>query len=221
MGLGASTSRRSQLNRAEERRDVRAGNVGWTKDESDMAKNAMNNKPRRDGAAHASRNRWRRRSRLNLLWATAAAITLLLAHLGTAGAALFYPGLPPDGTSSAFSCLDGSSQRDGLLMFVPFAINATFDRTSPAYTLNLTVYGNVTGRLYDPVLPPPSDLDYWNNPNKTNGKIPDQDPSSGKQTTLFTYIDVLNYSPYKSDPMRFCNYTGNTHCPLVPHFEEM
>ena len=168
-------------------------------------------------------HRWRRRG--SNLFAMTVLVLTLLANLPTARAALFYrPALLND--NNPYNCLppeyhnSDSRGPQVLLQFRPYAIRAVFNTSGPAYNLNVTVFGNVTGQqnLGDR-LRPPNDTAYWRNASETFGKIPDQDPATGLQSTLFTRINVLNYVPFKSDPMRFCNHTLNTECPIAPVFD--
>ena len=175
---------------------------------------------------HFCHHRWRRRGS-NVFTMACVALTLLLANLHTAHAALFYPSPDLNYNKSVYNCLgpeyhnSDSRGPQVLLQFVPYAITAVFNASSPAYTLNVTVYGNVTGQqnLGDR-LRPPNDTAYWRNASETFGKIPDQDLATGLQSTLFTRVNVLNYVPYKSDSLRFCNNTLNTPCPIAPVFEQ-
>ena len=171
---------------------------------------------------HSFHHRRRRRlptlARLHSLLATFT-LLLLLNLTAPTRAALFYPPPPPPNRAAQYDCLENVP--DGALRWVPLAINASFDRSTPAYTLNVTVYGNVTGaQAPRPLLQPASNTTYWNDPNQTFGKIPDQDHSTGLQTTLFDKISVLNYVPYKSESLRFCNYTLGEGCPIAPVFVE-
>ncbi|KAK5094205.1 hypothetical protein LTS08_008696 [Lithohypha guttulata] len=83
--------------------------------------------------------------------------------------------------------------------------------------LNVTVYGNVTGQLYNGTYPSADDPS-WNNPNNTFGKIVDLEDDATKYTTLFSSYNVLTYNPYTANPTRFCDETVNEECPLGPAF---
>lgn len=103
------------------------------------------------------------------------------------------------------------------LQFVPLFVNATFNSSAISHNLNITVYGNVTGRTQNDPLPDPTDR-HWVNPNETEGKIPDLSPDNNKYTTLKTTFNVLDYTPYNADPSRFCDSIVQGKCPLAPSF---
>jgi len=75
------------------------------------------------------------------------------------------------------NCLDQSTlnpqQPSGLklLQFVPLFVEARFNASDRAHSLNVTVYGNVTGQTWQDPLPLGSNFTYWNNPNNTEGKV--------------------------------------------------
>ena len=105
------------------------------------------------------------------------------------------------------------------LQFVPLFVWASFNSTAPSHNLNITAYGNVDGvaRLQ----PYPNYTDpIWRNPNETVGKIPDLAGELGKEkfTTFITEYDVLDYTPYHPEPVRFCNTSALTPCPWAPTF---
>ena len=107
------------------------------------------------------------------------------------------------------------------LQFDPLNVTATFDLDDPAHTLNITVYGNVSGQADKGVLPPSTDTRYWSNPNNTQGKIVNEDDNTGKSSTLFAKFDVLNYLAFASAGQYFCGaLTNNASCPLAPVFGE-
>jgi len=93
----------------------------------------------------------------------------------------------------------------------------TFNTTTPSHSLNVTVYGNVSGLATLEKLPGPNDPQ-WKNPNDTKGKIIDLSPSNNKFSTLFSKFNVLSYTPYEAPPQRFCNTSIHGECPLGPAF---
>ncbi|EXJ87336.1 hypothetical protein A1O3_04295 [Capronia epimyces CBS 606.96] len=117
------------------------------------------------------------------------------------------------------NCLDRSiiTSNPRLLQFVPFNVSAVFDTSSPRHNLNITVYGNVSGKATDEPYPPPDDPS-WTNPNDTFGKIPDLSETNNKYTTLFTEFNFLSYTPWNAEPMRFCESVVEGTCPLAPAF---
>lgn len=104
------------------------------------------------------------------------------------------------------------------IQFIPLFVNATLNSSSISHNLNITVYGNVTGRTHEVALPPYNDS-YWQKPNETEGKIPDVSKDNNKYTTLTTTFNVLDYTPYNGPPSRFCNSTVQRQCPLIPAFD--
>ena len=128
-------------------------------------------------------------------------------------------------TNAAFvefrNCLSSniinSKQPTRLLQFTPLNATATFNRTSQSHNLNVTVYGNVSGKATLEDYPPPDDPS-WSNPNETFGKIPDLSASNNKYTTLFSRFSVLSYTPWQANPARFCNAIVQGDCPLAPAF---
>jgi hypothetical protein len=128
--------------------------------------------------------------------------------------------LPAESAFVQFSnCLDPNIIRSSprLLQFVPLNISASFNTTDPAHTLNVTIYGNVTGQSTTGTYPPPSDPS-WSNPNSTFGKIANIADGASLSTTLFASYNVLSYTPYTAAPALFCNYTVNEECPVGPAF---
>lgn len=97
-----------------------------------------------------------------------------------------------------------------MLQFIPMFANAVFNATTTSHNLNVTVYGNITGRLSNN-----------KNSSQSDGMIPDRgiDPHLGtenpKATTLLTSMRVLDYPVYIAPSARFCNST-NSACPLGP-----
>ncbi|KAH0847775.1 integral membrane protein [Fonsecaea pedrosoi] len=119
------------------------------------------------------------------------------------------------------NCLDSnivdSSPR--ILQFDPLNVSAVFNSssTSDRHHLNITIYGNVTGKATEQPYPPPDDPS-WNDPNDTFGKIPDLSESNNKYTTLFAHVNFLGYTPWNADPSRFCESVVQGECPLAPAF---
>ncbi|CAO2649915.1 Nn.00g012070.m01.CDS01 [Neocucurbitaria sp. VM-36] len=103
------------------------------------------------------------------------------------------------------------------LQFTPMYVWASFNTTAPTHTLNLTVYGNVSGQTQVGDYPPPDDVS-WSDPNNTFGKIVNVDPSANKFTTLFSNFRVLTYSAWSSPATPFCESIVNGSCPLGPSF---
>lgn len=105
------------------------------------------------------------------------------------------------------------------LQFVPLYVWATINSSAASHDVNVTVYGNVAGIATQQSYPAPDDPQ-WKNPNDTLGKIPDvAGPASDeKYTTFTTQFNVLDYTPYDPPPVRFCNSSSLTQCPLTPVF---
>lgn len=113
-----------------------------------------------------------------------------------------------------------SSDNPKRLQFVPLYVWATFNSSAPSHNINVTAYGNVAGIATQEPYPPPNDPQ-WRDPNATVGKIPDvAGPAKHqKYTTFTTRFDVLDYTPYNPPPVRFCNSSALTQCPLTPVFD--
>lgn len=105
------------------------------------------------------------------------------------------------------------------LQFTPLHVWATFDTFNPKHTLNVTVYGNVSGQAQLGTYPAADNPD-WLDPNKTFGKIVNLDQQNNKYTTLFWNNKVLSYSAWTSPPDQFCLSVLNGSCPLAPRFPE-
>lgn len=116
------------------------------------------------------------------------------------------------------NCLDGRyiSSVPKLLQFDPLQARAVFESTGDN-NLNVTIYGNVTGRTTDEPYPAPDDPS-WSNPNITLGKIPDLSEANNKYTTLFARYNFLSYTPWIAEPSRFCESVVQEECPLAPAF---
>lgn len=117
------------------------------------------------------------------------------------------------------NCLDESviTSQPRLLQFVPLNVSATFEGNGSSNLLNVTIYGNVTGQLFNGTYPAADDPS-WSDPNNTFGKIVDLEDGASKYTTLFAELDVLSYNPWTASPMRFCENTVDEACPLGPAF---
>ncbi|KAL9040532.1 MAG: hypothetical protein Q9180_001850 [Flavoplaca navasiana] len=139
-------------------------------------------------------------------------ILLLLVIIPTSAAVYvdFENCLDPTIVSSAF-------EKQGLLQFIPHHVWASFNTSAPSHTLNVTVYGNISGIATNEPYPDWDDPQ-WLDDNKTLGKILDQDKSNNKYSTLFARFNVLDYTPYNAGASRFCNNTINQPCPLIPAF---
>ncbi|TVY13632.1 putative membrane protein [Lachnellula arida] len=119
---------------------------------------------------------------------------------------------------------NGESGQPKELQFVPLFMDARFNTTDPRHTLQVIVWGNVTGSGPDNLvvnLPAWNDDKYWQS-NETNlgGKIisiPDEDSTSPKLTTLSNKVEVLTYEPYDHSDA-FCDVLVNATCPLAPAF---
>lgn len=106
-----------------------------------------------------------------------------------------------------------------MLQFIPLYVWATFNSTTDAHGLNVTVYGNVSGFTTVPPYPP-SGASSWKDPKNDTGKIPDLGGPLGKQlyTTFESMFNVLDYTPYNPNDVRFCNSSALTPCPFAPVF---
>ena len=89
------------------------------------------------------------------------------------------------------------------LQFDPLSATVTLNLTDPAHTLNITVYGNVTGQTTKDPLQPYTNKTYWDDPSQTNGRIIDKDNLTNVYSTLFPKLYVLNYRNYATSE-RFC-----------------
>ncbi|KAI0143618.1 integral membrane protein [Xylariaceae sp. FL1272] len=108
------------------------------------------------------------------------------------------------------------------LQFIPLAADAVFDTKTKNHNLEVTVWGNVTGRVGDAVLPS-SDSPEWNSSTGAlDGKIQDtieQGLAQFNATTLHSSVEVLSYQPYENDAY-FCKSLLNSSCPLGPVFND-
>ncbi|KAI0483063.1 hypothetical protein GGR56DRAFT_222749 [Xylariaceae sp. FL0804] len=105
------------------------------------------------------------------------------------------------------------------LQFVPLVLDAKFETGDPSRNLQVTVWGNVTGRVGDGTLPAWDNTQAWENTSQAlDGKIQNQpDLSVSKATTLSTEVDVVTYQPFSHDSY-FCRELVNASCPLAPVF---
>ncbi|KAK5712774.1 hypothetical protein LTR15_011766 [Elasticomyces elasticus] len=101
------------------------------------------------------------------------------------------------------------------LQWIPLALDAKFSRERP-YTLNLTIYGNVSGQQVVGDYPPPNDPS-WSNENNTFGKI-EAIGSSGNYSTLLADFKTLQFSAWDAQARQFCPTVLNASCPLGPAF---
>ncbi|EME46848.1 hypothetical protein DOTSEDRAFT_70718 [Dothistroma septosporum NZE10] len=117
------------------------------------------------------------------------------------------------------NCLPDSTQNSDLLKFTPSFVNATFINTAGStHDLDLTIYGNVSGRQYQEPLPAGNDS-YWSNDNETNGKIVNV-AQGGNYTTLIADYTVLTFTAYNNQGEQFCSTLNNNEsCPLSPVFD--
>ncbi|KAL8818681.1 MAG: hypothetical protein Q9223_002734 [Gallowayella weberi] len=113
--------------------------------------------------------------------------------------------------------INSASQPQPLLQFTPYHVWASFNTTAPSHTLNITVYGNISGIATNETRPAWNDPQ-WLDDNKTLGKILDEDTENNHFSTFFAHFNVLDYTPYKADASRFCNNTIHQQCPLIPAF---
>ncbi|KAJ4352136.1 uncharacterized protein N0V89_007483 [Didymosphaeria variabile] len=124
------------------------------------------------------------------------------------------------------NCLDSNYRRQTdpvRLQFTPYHVWAKFNNTDSTHSLNVTIYGNVSGQLTSGDYPPPSSP-RWKDPKDSFGKIPNalqvgkESNPGGVATTLFPTFDALTYSSWNPGALQFCNYTVNKECPLAPVF---
>jgi hypothetical protein len=126
------------------------------------------------------------------------------------------------------NCLDSNYRRETdpvRLQFTPLHVWVKFNNTDPTHSLNVTIYGNVSGQLTGGDYPPPSSP-RWKDPKDSFGKIPDlwqvgkPGNTGGVATTLFPSFDALTYSSWNPGGLQFCNYTINTNCSIAPVFPQ-
>ena len=118
------------------------------------------------------------------------------------------------------NCLSASSNKPGehpFLRWDPLAAEAKFDTKNGSHNFQFVAWGNVGGFQYADPFPSPNDTAYWNDANKTNGKIVNSLDGT-KATTLSSTIDMLSYTPW-SHRENFCEMgLNNGVCPLGPVF---
>lgn len=146
-------------------------------------------------------------------------------HKVTTVVALLAAAVPVSAVLIPFdNCLSESWRKDTplRLQFIPEFVEATFDTTNSAHSLEILTYINVNGTFpgtpYPP--PPPSDTEYWQgNSSDKGGKIVDVPFRDGanKRTTASTSVTLLSYEPYHID-QGFCDFVQNGTCPLGPRF---
>ncbi|EAU38532.1 conserved hypothetical protein [Aspergillus terreus NIH2624] len=131
-----------------------------------------------------------------IAWSVVVMMVVLLTWVSPASAALL----------SFDNCLDASiiESSPRQLQFIPLNVSVLFDLENPLHSLNITVYGNVSGTADRRSTYPLPDDAQWNNPNDTVGKIVDLDTANNRYSTLIASVDVVNFSPY-SEPFRFCD----------------
>ncbi|KAL8713230.1 MAG: hypothetical protein Q9220_002751 [cf. Caloplaca sp. 1 TL-2023] len=98
--------------------------------------------------------------------------------------------------------INSASQPQPLLQFTPYHVWAAFNASAPSHTLNVTVYGNISGIATNETRPAWNDPQ-WLNSNKTLGKIVDEDQSNNHWSTFFARFNVLDYTPYDAAASRF------------------
>ncbi|GKT39996.1 uncharacterized protein ColSpa_00177 [Colletotrichum spaethianum] len=103
------------------------------------------------------------------------------------------------------------------LQWSPVYVDARFDTENPDHSLQIIVWGNVSGSYYDVKLPPAGDP-LWNDSSYQDGKILDYTKAGNKVTTLASKVNFLTYEPF-SNVSSFCNYSlVDGSCPLGPVF---
>lgn len=147
----------------------------------------------------------RRRSltRLTRILAFICAVVICISSLPRADAALIH----------FTNCLSPQKSNSKDLQFRPLYVDARYDDQNSRHTLNVTVYGNVTGTTnIGADYPDPAN---WNTSDPTFNII----DAPENYTTLFAQVDVLSYSAWHPSPLRFCNYTLDGECPWGPLFD--
>lgn len=115
------------------------------------------------------------------------------------------------------NCLATGYKATKALQFTPEFVDVVFDTSNSAHNLRVTIWGNVSGSVYDINLPPPSSSQ-WTDPDVTDGKIVNYTASTNKLTTLSSKVAFLSYEPYSS-ASAFCGeLRSNQSCPLAPVF---
>ncbi|KAK1982592.1 integral membrane protein [Colletotrichum cereale] len=103
------------------------------------------------------------------------------------------------------------------LQWSPVYIDARFDTETPNHSLQIIVWGNVSGSYYNVSLPPVDDP-HWKDSSQHDGKILDFTKQGNKVTTLSSKVNFLTYEPF-SNVSSFCDHSlVNGSCPLSPVF---
>lgn len=107
------------------------------------------------------------------------------------------------------------------LQWEPMYADAFFDTENEEHTLEFVVWGNVAGAWNEVDLPPANDS-YWEDDEKTEGKIietPYKDVKPLRATTLFRRLNILTFTEL-THAVNFCRdgLTNGT-CPLAPVFD--
>lgn len=113
------------------------------------------------------------------------------------------------------NCMDNNRNPDQL-QFTPTFVDATFNLINDSHPLQITVYGNVSGRMTQTPLPPPDD-DYWRDDTQEDGKIVKR-PGNLNFTGLKHKVEVLSYEPWAQN-VDFCDSLNGWNCPLGPAFD--
>ncbi|EMC99770.1 hypothetical protein BAUCODRAFT_63325, partial [Baudoinia panamericana UAMH 10762] len=132
------------------------------------------------------------------------------------GILLLLPTVARAGFINFDNCLDQQivNSKPLQLQWIPLWVDAKFNRST--YTLNTTIYGNVSGQQFVGTYPSPTDPQ-WNDPSQSFGKIVSIG-SSGNYTTLLADFKVLTYDAYNAKAAQFCPSVINGTCPLGPYF---
>ena len=118
------------------------------------------------------------------------------------------------------NCLSSSvtdSKPTKVLQFTPYYLDAHFDTSNSSHSLNVVIYGNVSGQLTQGTYPPPDDPS-WIDPTSTFGKIVNLSDTNNRFTTLFQRYNLLSYNAFSAPATQFCQNTVNDSCPLAPSF---
>lgn len=127
-------------------------------------------------------------------------------------------------TNAAFinfeNCLDlnyRNANNPVRLQFVPLFFDARYiDHNPNSYTLDITIYGNVTGQSTVGDYPSPYDK-IWSDDSDPFGKLVNFTQNSNL-TTLTAEAEVLGYVPWPTQVSAFCDATVNASCPVGPAF---
>ncbi|KAI5466726.1 hypothetical protein BGZ63DRAFT_345959 [Mariannaea sp. PMI_226] len=114
------------------------------------------------------------------------------------------------------NCLSDSYRSSPYLKWNPVYVDAKYDTMNDSHSLQVVVYGNVTGSQNGTSVPPSTDTAYWDDTTQTFGKIvPIPDTNTNKLTTLIRRVNFLTYEPW-NERVDFCQALGNGACPLGP-----